>query len=302
MQMSIEVGAQATEASPTAVGRKAPVCLITGASSGLGKATALRFATLGYTVVMTARDPVRVGKARAEVVAAATSGEIVLLPADLSSLREVRALAADFRTRFSRLDVLVANAGVYRARLEITDDGLEMTMAVNHVAHFLLTHLLLDPLREAGGCIVVVSSASHGAARLTRAPIEDILYGRGRYNGMRAYADSKLANILFTFAFARRSEGAGVRINALHPGSLATRIWYQNRDPASLFMRLLTPFLRRPARGATAVVQLATEPRLAEVSGAYFDGLKEKQAARVAYDETLQAALWEATVEAAGME
>jgi NAD(P)-dependent dehydrogenase (short-subunit alcohol dehydrogenase family) len=277
-------------------------CVVTGANSGVGKAASRLLAVGGANVVMVCRDRRRGEAAQAEIRRRASGSDVLLYIADLSSLAAVRTVAEKLRSQFDRIDVLVNNAGVYRARREITDEGFERTLAVNHLAHFLLTHLLLEPLKAAAGRVINVSSEAHRSGDLTSKPLEQIIRGEGRYRGLQAYSDSKLANVLFTFELARRLEnGAGVTTNALHPGVLATRIWNQNADPASLFMRVFKPFLGRPARGGEAVVRLATDPELEGVTGRYFKQHVELPASDAALDGDLAARLWDLSGELTGV-
>ncbi len=278
------------------------ICVVTGANSGVGRSTCRLMAARGAHVVLVCRDRRRGEAARVEIQRHGAQGaEVELELADLASLEEVRRAAERLRSRFGKLDVLINNAGVYRARREITADGFERTMAVNHLGHFLLTHLLLEPLKAAAGRVIIVSSEAHRGGDLTRRPLEEIFRGEGVYRGFQAYSDSKLANVLFTFELARRLDNAsGVTVNALHPGVLATRIWNQNANPVSLFMRAMKPFLGSPRRGGAAVLRLAGDPSLREVSGRYFKEKDEVSAALAAHDEDLAARLWQSSIDLTG--
>lgn len=269
------------------------VCAVTGANSGLGKATTMGLAARGASVVMICRDRERGERARQEIEGAIEGADLWLRLADLASLTEVRRLGEDLSRELDRLDVLVNNAGVYRARLEKTGDGLEKTMAVNHLAHFLLTRMLLEPLQAAEGRVINVSSESHRTADLGRAPLESILRGEGDYDGYRAYGDSKAANILFTCELARRYGEARLTTAAVHPGGVATRIWNQNRNFLSLVARLFKPFMRSPRSGAEPILRLAAEADAAEMQGRYFNRMKSQQPAGAAADSGLAAELWE---------
>ena len=275
--------------------------VVTGANSGVGRSAAELLAAAGASVVMVCRSEER-GHAALETVRTRSSNSRVRLEvADLSSLSSVRQLASRLRDRAGPIDVLVNNAGVYKARREMTEDGFEMTMAVNHLGHFVLTHLLLDQLAEAGGRVISVSSDGHRSGDLRRAPLEDILTGRVRFKSLQAYADSKLANVLFAFELSRRFRHRGITTAALHPGVLATRIWNQNLDPLSLMMRLFKPFMKRPSTGGRAVCRLAVESSADAVDGRYFHVEKESTAADQAYDQELAEELWNVSTRLTGV-
>ena len=266
--------------------------VVTGANSGVGRSAAELLAAAGASVVMVCRSEER-GRAALETVRMRSSNSRVRLEvADLSSLDSVRDLGSRLRDRVGPIDVLVNNAGIYQARREVSEDGFEMTMAVNHLGHFVLTHLLLEPLAEAGGRVINVSSDGHRSGDLKRAPLEDILTGRIRFKGLQAYADSKLANVLFAFELSRRMGHAGLSAAALHPGVLATRIWNQNLNPLSLMMRLFKPFMKRPSTGGHAVCRLAVEHPADEIDGKYFHVETKSRAADQAYDLELAEKLW----------
>ncbi len=275
--------------------------VLTGANSGVGRSAAELLAAAGASVVMVCRSEER-GRAALEAVRKKTSDSRVRLEvADLSSLSSVRELASRLRDQAGPIDVLVNNAGVYRARREMTEDGFEMTMAVNHLGHFLLTHLLLEQLAEAGGRVISVSSDGHRSGDLKRAPLEEILTGRIPFKGLQAYADSKLANVLFAFELSRRLGHRGIKAAALHPGVLSTRIWNQNLDPLSLMMRLFKPFMKRPSTGGKAVCRLALDSAAADVDGRYFHVEEESKAADQAYDQELAEELWNESARLTGM-
>ena len=243
--------------------------VVTGASSGIGKALSTIAARDGATVIMVSHHRGRAEAALSAVRRVATT-DVHLELANLGSLAEVRALGTRLRSEFGVIDALVNNAGVLRSRMVHSADGFELTMAVNHLAHFLLSHMLVESLAAARGRIVNVSSEAHASGDLKRAPFEDILRGQAWKGMMKAYSDSKLANVLFTFEWGRRQDGTGVVANTLHPGVLRTRIWNQNLHPLSLFMQPFRPFFASPASGAEAVLRLA-RPGLADDGGMYFD-------------------------------
>ncbi len=278
------------------------VCVVTGANSGIGKATALGLAQLGATVVLVCRSQSRGAAALAEIKQRSENGSVALLVADLSSQQQVRRVAAAYRQQFGRLDVLVNNAAVAKRKRAVTEDGLELTFAVNHLAPFLLTHLLLDRLKaSAPARVVTVSSAAHGDSTINFADLQ----GEQRYKSFGAYSQSKLANVLFTYELARRLQGTGVTANCLHPGLVATAIF---RD-APLWMRaglaLARPFILRSERGADTVLYLATDPEVAEVTGRYFEQRKPVQSSPLSYDTDVARRLWdvsEALTTASGQE
>jgi NAD(P)-dependent dehydrogenase (short-subunit alcohol dehydrogenase family) len=278
-------------------------CLVTGASSGIGKETALALATMGATVVLHGRDPARSEAALAQIKAASGNPRVELSVADLSSLAEVRRLAEAFLARHTRLDVLVNNAGVIRFRREVTADGLEYTFALNHLAYFLLTHLLLDVLKASAPARVVnVSSDAHYNGHLN---FGDLQSERG-YNVYGVYAASKLANVLFTYELARRLEGTGVTANCLHPGFVASRFGKDNRGTVGALGRglltLLRPFALSPQKGAQTSIYLASSPDVAGVSGRYFANCKPKTSSRESNDVAAAQRLWQVSAELAGVE
>ncbi|HJM76453.1 MAG TPA: SDR family oxidoreductase [Dehalococcoidia bacterium] len=271
------------------------VCLVTGASSGIGRETALALARMGATVVMHGRDPGRSAAAADAVREASPRGDVDLVVADLSSQAGVRHLAAEVLARHDSLHVLVNNAGVIRTRREITVDGLEQTFALNHLAYFLLTELLLDRLRaSAPARIVNVSSAAHARARLD---FNDLQNER-RY-GMGVYGQSKLANVLFTYELARRLEGSEVTANCLHPGVVGTRFGLANTGPMGralwLANRLTRLLALSSAKGARTSIHLATSPEVDGVSGRYFAKSKAIASSEASYDEESARRLWEAS-------
>ena len=262
------------------------VCVVTGASSGIGRVTAFGLAARGAEVVLICRNEERGVPVLEEIER--RGGSATLLTADLSSQQQVREAAAAFRARFDRLDVLINNAGIagWGTRL-VTEDGLEATFAVNHLAPFLLTNLLLDTLKaSAPSRVVTVSSAAHKSFSLD---LED-LQGERRYSGFGAYGRSKLANILFTQELSRRLEGTGVTANCLHPGVVATGIF--RNVPGWIRFILTSPLVLSPERGADTMIYLATAPELAGVSGEYFVKRKPARSSRASHDAETARRLW----------
>ena len=245
-------------------------------------------------MTLVCRDPQRGERALAEVSAAHPRATATLEIADLASLDSVRELGGRLRQRLARIDILVNNAAVWRNRLELTGDGFERTLGTNHLGHFLLTHLLLERL-PGGAQIVNVSSEAHRSADLRRAPLEEIARGRAWKGGFPAYADSKLANLLFTVEAVRRWEGAGLTVNALHPGALATRIWNQNSGAVGLLLRILKLFLRKPEVGGEAVLSLVQRAPEERTSGHYFRVRGESTPSEQGRDRELAGELWEQT-------
>ena len=269
--------------------------LITGGNSGIGFETALALATAGATVVFTSRDPHR-GEHAVDEIRRRTSVQPHLMQLDLASFASIRAFAAGFLERFDSLHVLINNAGVILSKRTETEDGFETTFGVNHLGHFLLTHLLLDRIKaSAPARIVNVASRAH---RYARSGLDfDDLQSTRSYSGLGAYNRSKLANIYFTRELARRLQGTGVTVNALHPGVVATRF---SRDGdvkgiISWFYRFGQPFLRSSEKGAQTSVYLASSPQVEGVSGNYFADSKEAKPTSIARDDEAARRLWEAS-------
>ncbi len=267
------------------------ICAVTGANSGVGFQTARGLASSGARVVLVCRSAARGQAAAQRIRQEIGTADLQLRIVDLSSLAQVRQLARQLTGELDRLDLLVNNAGVYRARLERTEDGFERTLAVNHLSHFCLTRLLHPLLLRGSGRVVNVSSEAHRAGNLQRRSLEDILRGRVSYNGWQAYADSKLANVLFTRELAARYGSEELTAVAVHPGLLATRIWNQNANPLSLLLRLYKPFMGRPRIGGEFVRFVADAPERA-VNGRYFNRKTGEEPAPAARDAELAAELW----------
>lgn len=266
------------------------ICLVTGATSGIGKETALGLARKGAHVAIVGRDEARSRETANWIARQSGDRQVDFLVADLSSQAEVRRLAAALKSIYPRLDVLVNNAGAIFGKRELTVDGIERTWALNHLAQFLLTQLLLDRLEaSAPARIVNVASAAHESGTIAF----DNLQGEKKYSGMRAYSQSKLANILFTFALARRLAGMGVTANCLHPGVVATRFGQNTQGLVKMFFTLARPFLLTPEKGAATPIYLASSPEVADVSGKYFANCKPVASSKLSADAGLQEKLWE---------
>jgi retinol dehydrogenase 14 len=272
--------------------------LITGATSGIGRATALGLARMGAHLAITGRDRGRTEDAAREIRAAG-GGEVDVLVADLSSQSEVRRLAEEVLHSLSRIDVLINNVGGYWDTRHVTVDGLERTFALNHLAPFLLTNLLLDKLKQSAPArVVTVSSNAHAAGRIDFGDLQ----GERSYSGARAYSQSKLANILFSYELARRLLATSVTANALHPGLVNTS--FGAEDPAGvqkLLVPLLRPFMKSPARGAATSIHLASAPDLQRVTGRYFANSKPTRSSKPSFDEAVAARLWQVGADLVGL-
>lgn len=291
---SLESALAETRASGQMAGR---VCLVTGANSGIGLVTAQKLAGLGATVVMVCRDGDRGERALEEVRRGGKGAPVELMLCDLASLGSVRSLAEEYAEKHDTLHVLVNNAGVAKVRRSVTADGFEATFQVNYLSPFLLTDLLLGLLKKSAPSRVVnVSSAAHFGGRLD---FGDLQMEKG-YGVMKAYSQSKLALVLFTYELARRLEGTGVTANCLHPGTVATNIWGRAMGPAAFLGKVSRLFLIGPEKGAETSVYLATSPEVEGVTGKYFDQMREKRSSADSYDEALAQRLWSATVPLVG--
>lgn len=264
--------------------------LVTGASSGIGLEAAVKLAARGARVLLVARDRGRGEAACAEVVRRSRSDSVELLLCDFSSQAATRALADQVRERTQRLDILINNAGSVSPKRQLTEDGIEQTFAVNHLGYFLLTNLLLDLLvASAPARIVNVSSIGHRQGTLD---FDDLGFERG-YGIMKAYSRSKLANVLFTAELARRLDGKGVTVNALHPGAVATHIWSHAPAIARPFLAIAKLFMISPEEGGDRIVYLATSPDLEGKSGGYYEKNRAVTPSSLARDAALAARLWD---------
>jgi NAD(P)-dependent dehydrogenase (short-subunit alcohol dehydrogenase family) len=269
-----------------------PVALITGGNSGIGRETATRLAERGAEVVITSRDAER-GRAAVEQIRSETGIEVMAMSLDLASVDSIRSFSAEFCARFDRLDVLVNNAGLILSERTETEDGLEATFAINHLGHFLLTQLLEDRLLAAAPSRVInlASDAHRGAPE--GLDFDDLQSTRN-YRGFKAYARSKLANILFTRELARRLEGR-VHVHAVHPGLVRSGFADDGdtRGASRFVMALVRPFGRSVARGADTVVWLATDPSALDSTGGYWVDRKPRKPNAAARDDHAARRLWD---------
>lgn len=278
------------------------ICMVTGSTSGIGAATCLALARQGASVVLVGRNEKKCERQvkKIEKITGVSSVEYML--ADLSSLRDVYDLAERYERSHDRLDVLINNAGAKFVSHSLTGNGMERTFALNHLSHFLLTNLLFEMLKRARKARVInVSSGAHGGCR----GIDfDDLFLEKEYTGKKAYAQSKLANILFTYELARRLEGTGMTANALHPGGVATN-FCRNNGMISWLKHLTAHGLKRelisPARGAETSIYLATSPEVESVSGKYFSNRKEASSSAASHDEKAARRLWDVSLELVGL-
>jgi NAD(P)-dependent dehydrogenase (short-subunit alcohol dehydrogenase family) len=273
--------------------------LVTGGTGGIGKATAMGLARLGARVGITGRDRARAESAAADIRSASGNLAVDVFVADMSSQAQVRRLAQEVLDAYPRLDVLVNNVGGFWNTRRITADGLEHTFALNHLAPFLLTNLLLDRLRASAPARIVTLSS--GAQAMGRIDFDD-LQGERSFSGQRAYNQSKLANVTFTYELSRRLEGTGVTATVLHPGVVRTAFGAEN--PAGwqrAFLPVVRPFMKSPERGADTPIYLASAAEVAGVSGRYFANRKPKQSNKASYDIAVQARLWRVSAELVGL-
>jgi NAD(P)-dependent dehydrogenase (short-subunit alcohol dehydrogenase family) len=271
------------------------ICLVTGATSGIGKASAQALAQKGATVVIVGRDAQNAAQVTEQIRAASGNENVYWLLADLSSQQDIRLLASEFKRKYSQLHVLLNNAGGTFKTRQLSVDGIEMTLALNHLAYFLLTNLLLNTIRaSAPARIINVSSGAHSSGKIDF----DNLQGERSYSSFGPYANSKLANILFTAELARRFEGTGVTANALHPGLTSTGFGKNNPGFLMNIMGAVIPLIARsPEKGAETSIYLATSPEVQSITGKYFVDCKVVQPAPQASDLNVARKLWDVSAE-----
>jgi len=274
------------------------ICMVTGATSGIGLVTAQSLAQQGATVIVVGRNPEKGAKTLAQIRQATGNAAVEFMLADLSAQEQVRALAGQFERRYPRLDVLVNNAGAFFMGRQLSADGIEMTFALNHLAVFLLTNLLIEPLKASSAArIVNVSSDMHKGAAIRF----DDLEGKSRYSGMRAYGQAKLAVVLFSYELARRLAGTAVTVNALHPGFVATNLMTNSGGVVKLLAPLIKLMAVSPEEGAQTSIYLASAPEVEGVTGRYFVGKRAVRSSDASYDETVADRLWKISAEMTGL-
>ena len=273
-------------------------CMVTGANSGIGLATAKGIARMGASVVMVCRDKEKGRVALEQIIAESGSRSVELMISDLTSLDSVRRLASNFKEIHERLEVLINNAGVIMGRRVVTGDGLETTFQVNYLSHFLLTNLLLDALKKSAPSRVVnITSDAHFGGKME---FDDLQRERS-YGAMKSYAQSKLAQVLFTHELAKILDGSGVSVNCVHAGVVRTR-WGDEAGAVGIGIWLASPFMLSPEKGAATPIYVATSPDVKGVTGKYFTKKVVRDSSRESYSEDEAKRLWEISLKLAGLD
>ncbi|MCL4435720.1 MAG: SDR family oxidoreductase [Thaumarchaeota archaeon] len=274
------------------------ICLVTGATNGIGEVAARELAKQGAKVIIVGRSQKRCLDTATRIKEATGNQQVEYLVADLSVQKEVRQLAEEFKSRYKRLDILINNAGAIFNKRQETADGLEMTFALNHMSYFLITNLLLDTIRaSAPSRIINTSSAGHQGAKIDF----DDLQGKKKYGLMRAYGQSKLANILFTYELARQLDGSGVSVNALHPGFVKSGFGKNMSGIVGFFTGIIYLFGISPEKGAKTIVYLATSNEVENITGKYFVKQKAVPSSKESYDRDAAKRLWDISAQLAGL-
>lgn len=275
------------------------ICLVTGATNGIGRVTAEELARLGATVVATGRNPRKVAATVAAIRETTGNRAVEGLVADFASLDQVRELARQFRSRHHRLHVLVNNAGLWITKRQVSQEGYELTFAVNHLAHFLLTNLLLDLLQtSAPARIINVSSRAHWSGRMD---FDDLQAEKKGFSGWACYANTKLANVLFSNELARRLSATGVTATSMHPGVVATGLFEENRGVLGLLIKIAKPFMLTSERGARTCIYLAASPEVEGITGKYFVKCHEAPISPAAQNEQTAKRLWQVSEHLTGL-
>jgi retinol dehydrogenase 14 len=273
--------------------------LVTGGTGGIGRAAAVALASMGARVGITGRDRARAERAAAAITSESGNPAVDVFVADMSAQAEVRRLADEVLAAYPRLDVLLNNVGGFWAHRHVTADGLEHTFALNHLAPYLLTSLLLERLKSSAPARIV--TVSSGAQSMGRIDFDDLM-GEEKYSGQRAYNQSKLANVMFTYELARRLEGTGVTATVLHPGVTSTGFGVEDTargwGPLIALMRL---FMKKPAQGAETSVYLASSPAAQGLTGKYFANRTPKESHKASYDAATTARLWRVSADLVGV-
>jgi len=275
------------------------ICIVTGSNSGIGKETALALANMGATVVMVVRNRERGEEARAEIVKETGSDAVRVMICDVSSMDAIRQFVKEFRIGYDRLDVLINNAGAFFSKRQTTVDDFERTLAVNYLGPFLLTHELLPLLKSSAPSRII--NVGSGLATSGKVPFDDLQHEK-KYNGMKAYANSKLMLTMFTYELARHLEESGVTVNVLEPGFVATNL---GRNSGSLLLsfgyKMMRPIQISAKKGAETSVYLASAPEVESVTGKCFSKLQETETSPVSHDQQVQRRFWDATAQLLGL-
>ena len=278
---------------------KNKLVLITGANSGIGKATAIKLATMGAHIVMLCRNKERGETARQDIIQTSGNKNIELILIDLADLSSVRKAAEDIKAKYDHIDVLINNAGGYFTERKTSKDGYECTFAMNHLGHFLLTNLLLDELKAAVNArLINLSSDIHKKGHIN---FDDLMTEK-KYKGFGVYSHAKLANILFTNELARRLQHTNITVNTLHPGMVRTNFTANSDRLIKFLMTIMGRFLKSPEKGAETSVYLASSKDVAGISGKYFVNRKEKKSSPESYDEKVAKKLWKVSCELTGLD
>jgi NAD(P)-dependent dehydrogenase (short-subunit alcohol dehydrogenase family) len=272
---------------------KEKICIVTGANSGIGKATALGLAKLDVHIIMLCRDESRGYEAKSEIIHESGNELIDLLVADLSSQQSIRQFVTEFQMKYDKLHVLINNAGVNPSKRTETIDGLEKAFAVNTLAPFLLTNLLLPTLKQSAPArIINIASAVQ-----SKSINFDNLQFKRHFRSWKAYSQSKTALILLTYEFARRLTGSRITANCVHPGAVKSNITRDYRGFIKLFTKLFFSFAKSPEEGAETSIYLASSPDVKNISGKYFIDRKESESSNITYDQTIAKRLWDVCVD-----
>ncbi len=273
---------------------KEKICMITGANSGIGKATAKELAKKGFKIVMVCRDRIRGEIARNEIIEDSGNNHVDLMIADLASLNSVRNCVLEFDRKYENLHILINNAGTFNYKRKITSDGYESTFAVDYLAHFLLTNLLLVKIKKSAPArIINVSSNIHKYFKIN---FEDLMSEK-KYVSQKAYSNAKFALVLFTYELAAQLKDMRVTVNALHPGHAKTQMTEPTKKIWRFFLKLLSPMYRTPENAAQTSIYLASSPELENITGKYFKDCKEVKSHKLTYDKALQKTLWDMSIE-----
>jgi retinol dehydrogenase-14 len=285
--------------SELASSMKGRTVMITGATSGIGKATAMGLADMGASIVMVGRSSEKLEATREEIAQKTSNEDLETMKCDLSSMGEVRKLAKEYEKRHDKLDVLLNNAGGIMGERMLTADGYEYTFALNHLCPFVLTDQLLDILKAtARSRIVTVSSSAHNFGHIN---FDDIMFEKN-WKPFKAYGQAKLANVLFTYELSRRLKGTGTTANCLHPGVVRTGFGTKQKGPSKIGTAMIRPFSIGPMKGARTSIYLASSPQVEGISGRYFVREKEKRSAPETYDEAIAKRLWELSEKLTGID